>query len=70
EFKRVVGGDGPCNADRIAHRRAAQENGAWVREAAMAHALKAAKRPPLTPPASQIGRVSDAGGVKAGEELG
>ncbi len=70
EFKRVVGGDGPCNADRIAHRRAAQENGAWVREAATAHAVKAAKRPPLTPPASQIGRVSDAGGVKAGEELG
>ncbi|PZS33427.1 MAG: 1,2-phenylacetyl-CoA epoxidase subunit A, partial [Pseudonocardiales bacterium] len=40
EFKRVVGGDGPCNAERIAHRRAAQENGAWVREAALAHAAK------------------------------
>jgi ring-1,2-phenylacetyl-CoA epoxidase subunit PaaA len=67
EFKRVVGGDGPCNADRIAHRRAAQENGAWVREAATAHA---AKHSPLIPPAPQISALSDAGGVKAGEEPG
>ena len=34
EFKRVIRGDGPCNAERIAHRRAAHEDGAWVREAA------------------------------------
>ncbi|MCF3935409.1 1,2-phenylacetyl-CoA epoxidase subunit A [Acuticoccus sp. M5D2P5] len=40
EFKRVLSGDGPCNADRIAARKAAQENGAWVREAALAHAEK------------------------------
>jgi ring-1,2-phenylacetyl-CoA epoxidase subunit PaaA len=40
EFKRVVGGQGPCNEQRIAHRRAAHENGAWVREAAVAHAAK------------------------------
>jgi len=64
EFKRVVGGDGPCNAARITHRRAAQENGAWVRDAAMAHA---AKHSPLTPPTSQDRPASDAGGVKAGE---
>jgi ring-1,2-phenylacetyl-CoA epoxidase subunit PaaA len=38
EFRRVVGGDGPCNAARIAHRRAAHENGAWVRAAASAYA--------------------------------
>jgi len=44
EFKRVVSGDGPCNADRIATRQAAQENGAWVREAALAHAAKRRKR--------------------------
>jgi ring-1,2-phenylacetyl-CoA epoxidase subunit PaaA len=44
EFRRVVGGDGPCNAERIAHRRAAHENGAWVREAAEAHARKACSR--------------------------
>jgi len=33
EFKRVINGDGPCNAERIAVRRAAEENGAWVRRA-------------------------------------
>jgi ring-1,2-phenylacetyl-CoA epoxidase subunit PaaA len=40
EFKQVVSGDGPCNAERIANRRAAHENGSWVREAAAAHAAK------------------------------
>ncbi|TDQ50283.1 ring-1,2-phenylacetyl-CoA epoxidase subunit PaaA [Actinorugispora endophytica] len=40
EFKRVISGDGPCNAERIARRRAAHENGAWVREAATAYATK------------------------------
>jgi ring-1,2-phenylacetyl-CoA epoxidase subunit PaaA len=40
EFKAVLAGDGPCNAERIANRRAAHENGAWVREAATAHAAK------------------------------
>jgi ring-1,2-phenylacetyl-CoA epoxidase subunit PaaA len=38
EFWRVVNGDGPCNAQRVAHRRAAHEDGAWVREAATAYA--------------------------------
>src|SRR5205823_3760213 len=33
EFKRVLRGDGPCNAERIARRRSAHEEGAWVREA-------------------------------------
>jgi ring-1,2-phenylacetyl-CoA epoxidase subunit PaaA len=41
EFKRVVGGDGPCNMQRVAHRRRAHDDGAWVREAAIAHAQKA-----------------------------
>jgi len=40
EFKRVVSGDGPCNAQRVAHRRAAHENGAWVRDAAATYAAK------------------------------
>jgi ring-1,2-phenylacetyl-CoA epoxidase subunit PaaA len=40
ELKRVISGDGPCNAERIARRREADENGAWVREAAAAHAAK------------------------------
>ncbi|MBA3339172.1 MAG: 1,2-phenylacetyl-CoA epoxidase subunit A [Geodermatophilaceae bacterium] len=42
DFKRVVSGDGPCNAERVAHRRAAHEDGAWVREAAIAYADKQA----------------------------
>jgi len=41
EFWRVVGGDGPCNRERLAARVAAWEEGAWVREAAMAHQRKA-----------------------------
>jgi len=40
EFWQVVGGSGPCNAARVAHRRAAHDNGAWVREAAAAYASK------------------------------
>ena len=35
-------GDGPCNRERMAHRRAAHEDGAWVREAAAAYAAKRA----------------------------
>jgi ring-1,2-phenylacetyl-CoA epoxidase subunit PaaA len=42
EFWRVVGGDGPCNRERLAARVAAWEEGAWVREAALAHARKTA----------------------------
>ena len=44
EFQRVITGDGPCNTERIARRRAAHEEGAWVREAASAHAAKRAAR--------------------------
>jgi ring-1,2-phenylacetyl-CoA epoxidase subunit PaaA len=40
EFKAVVAGNGPCNAQRLARRAAAHEDGAWVREAALAHARK------------------------------
>lgn len=40
EFKRVLRGDGPCNAERMAARREAHENGAWVREALNAYAAK------------------------------
>jgi len=40
EFARVVKGGGPCNAERIARRRHAHDQGAWVRQAAMAHARK------------------------------
>ncbi len=44
EFKQVVSGAGPKNAERIARRRAAHEKGAWVREAATAYAAKRAAR--------------------------
>lgn len=40
EFWRVVKGDGLCNRDRLDARRSAHEDGAWVREAALAHAEK------------------------------
>jgi len=33
EFKRVINGDGPCNAERLAVRRMAEEKGRWVRQA-------------------------------------
>jgi ring-1,2-phenylacetyl-CoA epoxidase subunit PaaA len=33
EFKRVINGDGPCNAERIAVRRTAEERHRWVRRA-------------------------------------
>jgi len=44
EFWRVVGGDGPCNRNRLAARVKAWEEGAWVREAALAHSRKLATR--------------------------
>ncbi len=42
EFWRVVGGDGPCNRERLATRVKAWDDGAWVREAALAHVRKQA----------------------------
>jgi len=44
EFWRVVGGDGACNRDRLAARVKAWEDGAWVREAALAHERKRTQR--------------------------
>ena len=43
-MKRVVAGNGPCNAQQVAQRKAAHSGGAWVREAAAAHAAKQARR--------------------------
>ncbi len=40
EFKNVISGKGICNAHRLATRNNAHNNGAWVREAAMAYAKK------------------------------
>jgi ring-1,2-phenylacetyl-CoA epoxidase subunit PaaA len=40
ELFEVIKGNGPCNRQRMAHRRRAHEDGAWVREAAAAYADK------------------------------
>ncbi len=40
EFKRVISGGGPMNDVRIARRRAARDDNAWVTEAATAYARK------------------------------
>ena len=40
EFWQVVKGNGPCNAERLAARNKAHDDGAWVREAALAYAAK------------------------------
>jgi ring-1,2-phenylacetyl-CoA epoxidase subunit PaaA len=40
EFHNVLKGNGPCNRERLAARRAAHEEGHWVREAALAYAAK------------------------------
>ena len=44
EFWAVVKGNGLCNRERLGARVKAHEEGAWVREAAMAHAAKRAAR--------------------------
>jgi ring-1,2-phenylacetyl-CoA epoxidase subunit PaaA len=44
EFKQVLAGNGPCNRDRLAARRKAHDEGAWVREAAAAFAEKRRQR--------------------------
>ncbi len=40
EFHQVLAGDGPCNRERLAARRRAHADGAWVRDAALAYAAK------------------------------
>jgi ring-1,2-phenylacetyl-CoA epoxidase subunit PaaA len=40
EFNQVLAGNGPCNRERLAARRKAHDEGAWVREAARAYAEK------------------------------
>ncbi|MEV0948684.1 1,2-phenylacetyl-CoA epoxidase subunit PaaA [Rhodococcus sp. NPDC049939] len=44
EFERVIKGNGATSVERIANRRAAHENGAWVREAATAFARREARK--------------------------
>lgn len=44
EFWNVLAGNGPCNKQRLQTRVKAWEDGAWVREAALAHAEKKNKQ--------------------------
>ena len=44
EFIDVIKGNGPCNKQRMAKRRKAHDDGAWVREAARAYADKHAAK--------------------------
>ena len=44
-LRRACKGNGPCNRERLRTRVEAWENGAWVREAALAHADKQARAP-------------------------
>ena len=44
EFHQVLAGKGPCNHERMAARVKAHEDGAWVREAALAYAAKQRRR--------------------------
>jgi len=40
EFYNVLAGNGPCNKERLEVRNKAHDDGAWVREAAVAYAVK------------------------------
>lgn len=44
EFWEVVKGNGPCNAERLAARNKAHDEGQWVREAALVYAAKRAAK--------------------------
>jgi len=44
EFHDVLRGNGPCNRERLATRKKAYDDGAWFRDALVAHADKRAAR--------------------------
>lgn len=53
EFRQVLAGNGPCNRERLEARRRAHAEGAWVREAALAHAAKRRARAAALPLAAE-----------------
>ncbi|WP_339765546.1 1,2-phenylacetyl-CoA epoxidase subunit PaaA [uncultured Hoeflea sp.] len=53
EFKAVVRGDGQMNRDRLRARNKAWDDGAWVREAALAHAGKRTDMKPIAREAAE-----------------
>lgn len=52
EFQQVLKGNGPCNRDRLRTRVKAYEDGAWFRDALVAHADKAEARQASAPQAA------------------
>ena len=52
EFWNVVKGHGPCNRERLGARVKAWDDGAWVREAAMAYCAKEVARQATAPQAA------------------
>ncbi len=46
EFRRVINGHGPCNKERLATRIKAHQEGAWIRDAALAHEAKRRRETP------------------------
>lgn len=54
EFMAVIKGRGPCNSQRMARRREAHSEGAWVREAAAAYAARRAQATHPTQPGGQV----------------
>ncbi len=73
ELRRVIGGGGPCNSQRIDHRRAAHRDGAWVREAALAHAARQRTRAPAgagPPGGARTGEDPSGGGQSRGGQPG
>ena len=48
EFNNILKGNGPCNRDRLRTRVKAYEDGAWFRDALVAHADKQAARKAAT----------------------
>ncbi|MCJ7555728.1 MAG: 1,2-phenylacetyl-CoA epoxidase subunit A [Gammaproteobacteria bacterium] len=48
EFKQVLEGNGPCNAERLRARQTAHNDGGWVRQAVLGHAEKQRGRIPAT----------------------
>ena len=62
EFRAVVQGDGPCNAQRLAHRRKAYDDGAWVREAALAYASSAGRAASAAASAGRVASASSSAG--------
>jgi ring-1,2-phenylacetyl-CoA epoxidase subunit PaaA len=63
ELDAVIKGNGPCNAQRIAQRRAAHDDGAWVREAATAHASKHRFAPAGAANAAPAGEIATEAGA-------